>query len=382
MSRFCEQCGKELEPDENFCPYCGAKVEHDEPPPLSLTSSTNNDKNDFDKVTKWGIVALIVLTVIGYTYKNQKNQDKPAYTPPATSAVSETKPAPPATLNKYDLKIGLAELGVKKENLEKIFGVGKVKNDGWYDYGDFWAKFDSSGSVYWISCMSPNLVTPRYIHVGSTLAELERNYNINQFRKEYAKNTINYECDLQDATLIFSILKSSNRIEEIVLVKKIKEPKPPAEKPKYSSDEYNYSCTVNGETTYKGISQRGLACALYSVEKQKRIISEFGFNHTARGTFYIVTVIVDNNTNEPIFAPSIYLMDERGRKFSSDISAESTWETMYGVESAFQLNPWQPAWVYKVFDIPDDATITSLRCEAEFTLEHNNFNIPFRVVTD
>ena len=383
MSRFCEQCGKELEPGENFCPYCGAKVEYGEPPPtLSSTSSTNNDKNGLDKVTKWGIVALIVLAVIGYAYKDQKNQDKPIYKPPKTSAVSETKAAPPATLSKYDLKIGLAELGAKKESFEKIFGVGKVKNDGWYDYGDFWSKFDSSGSAYWISCMSPNLLTPRHIHVGSTLAELERNYNINQFRKEYAKNTINYECDLQDATLIFSILKSSNRIEEIVLVKKIKGPKPPAEKPKSSSDEYNYSCTVNGETTYKGIIQHGLACALYSVEKQKRIMSDFGFNHTARGTFYIVTVIVGNGNNDPIFAPSIYLIDEHGRKFSSDINAESTWETMYGVESAFQLNPGQPAWVYKVFDIPDNVNITSLRCEAELTLENNNFNIPFRVVTE
>ena len=118
------------------------------------------------------------------------------------------------------------------------------------------------------------------------------------------------------------------------------------------------------------------------MDYQKRITSDFGENHTARGTFYIVTVIVSNRTSEPIFVPGIYLIDEHGRKFSSDINAESTWETMYGVESAFQLNPGQPAWVYKVFDIPDNATITNLRCEASFSLEENEFNIPFRVVTD
>lgn len=32
MSRFCEQCGAQLEPNENFCPSCGAKVIRDEQP--------------------------------------------------------------------------------------------------------------------------------------------------------------------------------------------------------------------------------------------------------------------------------------------------------------------------------------------------------------
>ena len=394
MSRFCEQCGKRLEVNENFCPSCGAKVFNEElraqPPPPKTTSPPVID-NSFGKLIMGilggiGIIFFIIVVIAGSSSQNSTSEK---YDTPTRAPVETAKPPDPLT--ESDLRIGDLSLtsAANKTELDRRFGAGKVRDNGWYDYGDFWAKFDSGGNVYWLSYMNSNHSTPRGIHCGSTLAEIESAYGKNYLREEN-----DYEYDIKNTSLIFHIGKKTGKVEEIVLVKKIQEPKPPvgktntpAGKPKpptekSSSDEYNYSCTVNGEKAYKGINRLGLACALYSVEKQKRITSDFGSNHTARGTFYIVTVIVGNSTNEPIFAPSIYLMDEHGRKFSSDISAESTWETVHGAESAFQLNPGQPGWVYKVFDIPDDANITNLRCETAFSLEENNFNVPFRVVTE
>ncbi|MBQ6131932.1 MAG: zinc ribbon domain-containing protein [Selenomonadaceae bacterium] len=426
MTRFCEQCGAKLEAGENFCPSCGAKITRDEPPkpkaPPPSTSPSTSPKNTTEKssdhFTKFGIVTLILLIFLGVIYQYQKSQEKKSwtYSPPTSSsesptASSEPRKQIPAALNESDLEIGNIALSLSKTYLDEQFGAGKVQSDGWYDYGNFWVKFDSDYKVYWVSCMSANLNTPRGIHVGSTLTEIAKAYDIDKFRKETNDKTVNYECDLRGMTLIFSLLQNSDKVDEIVLVQRnrapqnpppaenpkppaenpkppAENPKPPAEKPKPPAekprvpDEYNYSCTVNGEKAYKGISRRGVACALYSVEKQKRITSDFGSNYTARGTFYIVTVIVGNFTNEPIFVPSIYLMDERGRKFSSNTGATSTYTVMHNVESAFQLNPGQPDWIYEVFDIPDDANITSLRCEASFSLEDNNFNVPLRVVTE
>ena len=409
MSRYCEQCGEKLAAGENFCPSCGTKVIIDEPPsqpstPAQKTSFALIPDDSLGKLIMgilggMGIIFFIVMFTAGSS--SQKYTSERYDSPSKTSAPADTKPKTPAALNEADLSISnnnrIVALNANKSYIDGQFGGGRVQSDGWYDYGDFWAKFDSTGRINWLSCMSANLSTSRGIHVGSTLADLERAYNINQFRKEIADITVNYECDFRDMTLIFSVLKSSNRVDQIVLVKKVQEPKPPAEKPKPPTekpkppaekpkpstfDEYNYSCTVNGEKTYKGIVRRGLACALYSVEKQKHITSDYGVNCTARGTFYIVTAIVDNNTNEPIFVPSIYLIDERGRKFSSDINATSTYTVVYNIESAVELNPNQPGWVYEVFDIPDDATITNLRCETSFSLDDNEFNIPFRVVAE
>ncbi len=389
MSRFCEQCGTKLDLSENFCPSCGTKVFHEEPraqPPPPKTTSPPVIDDSFGKLIMGilggiGIIFLVIIVTVGGLSQKSTSEKYDS----STQSSAETA-KPPAPLTESDLRIGDLSLtsATNKTELDRRFGAGKVKDNGWYDYGDFWAKFDSSGIVYWLSCTNSNYSTPRGIHCGSTLAEIETAYGKNYLREEN-----DYEYDIKDASLIFHIGKQTGNVQEIVLVEKIQEPKPPAkkpnppaEKPKSSSDEYNYSCTVNGEKAYKGISRLGLACALYSVEKQKRITSDFGSNHTARGTFYIVTVIVSNGTNEPIFAPSIYLMDERGRKFSSDTSATSTYTVMHDVESAFELNPGQPGWVYEVFDIPDDANITSLRCEASFTLEDNNFNVPFRIVTE
>lgn len=391
MSRFCEQCGKRLEVNESFCPYCGAKVELDETPSPSVAEPTSSPPvvdNSFEKLILGifggiGIIFFIVM-LVSAGGNSSKEYQSDNYATKTQGPVETTRP--PASLTESDFRIG--DLGLtsatNKTDLDKRFGAGKVKDYGWYDYGDFWAKFDSGGIAYWLSCMSANLSTPRGVRCGALISDVTAAYGNN-----YKVDGNNFEYSLNDLVLIFHL--NAGKVKEIVLVKKdVASPTPPisnqntapvAAKPKVS-DEYNYSCTVDGGTTYKGIKRLGLACALYSVEKQKRITSDFGLNHTARGTFYIVTVIVGNGTNEPIFVPSIYLIDDRGRKFSGDISAGATWHTMHGVESAFQLNPGQPGWLYEIFDVPDDANIVSLRCEAELTLEDNKFNVPFRVVTE
>lgn len=399
MSNFCEQCGEKLEPNENFCPFCGAEVIRDEPEPSPKPAPTPPSSptvfdNSFGTVIAWifsgiGIIFLIIIVIAGSSA--QKSTSERYDSPPATSESSDTrnvtydtKPAPPAALIESDFKIGDAELGVLKSYVDREFGAGKPKSDGWYDYGSFWAKFDSSGSVSWISCMNANLATPRGIHVGSTLAELEKAYNLNQFQKDIATNTVNYEGELNDIILVFSVLKRSNTVDEIILVRKNKEPQspPPPSKSNTPSDEYNHTFTVNGDATYKGINRHGLACALYKVDYQKHIFSDFGFNHTAQGTFYIVTAILGNNTLEPLSFTSIYLIDERGRKFSADINVSSTWRVMHNVDSILTLNPGQACFDYEVFDVPDNVKITHLRCEGFVGINSVEFDIPFRVVKE
>lgn len=226
MNRFCEQCGAKLEPDENFCPSCGARTEDEEPPQPSPPPPPPPQTNDDNKFIKWGALGLVVVAFCFFVYQ-QKHQEKErtwTYTPP-TAATSETKISTPSAIDELDFKIGSLALGLQRNEVEKIYGAGKVQSDGWYSYDDFWAKFDSNNRISWISCMSPNLYTTRGICVGLPLSDLEKFYDMNQFQKQTTDKYIRYEYKLQDNVLIFSVLKSSNKVDEIVLIKDVDEPK-------------------------------------------------------------------------------------------------------------------------------------------------------------
>ena len=70
MSRFCEECGTPLEPNENFCSNCGAKVIRDEPPQPTYTPPVNQPS------------------------------PQPTYTPPKSTPVESTsQPAENKTVN-------------------------------------------------------------------------------------------------------------------------------------------------------------------------------------------------------------------------------------------------------------------------------------------
>lgn len=407
MPKFCEQCGTKLDEGEIFCSSCGARVENDKPPPqpqisqsqISQSQISESDStkisspvidDSFGKLIK-GIIGVMFVIFIAITIFhsiiNYANKSTNTEYNSSTQTPGNTTESPPL-LTESDLRIGNLSLSTSKSYIDGQLGAGKIQKDGWYDYGDFWAKFDSDGKIYWLSSTSKNLSTPRGIHAGSTLNELQSVYNINQFRKEINTNTVSYAGDFNDMTLLFSVLKNSDKVDEIVLVKNKKAAKtpPPTEKSKTSYEGYNYGCTVNGEATYKGILQNGVACALYSIEKQKRIISNYGdSHHTARGIFYAVTVIVGNSGLEPIISPSIYLIDEHGRKFSSDITATSTWVAEHNFHDAFNLNPGQPDFMHEVFDIPENVNITHLRCESfNYSLDNmkNSFDVPFKIVKE
>ena len=170
-------------------------------------------------------------------------------------------------------------------------------------------------------------------------------------------------------------------------VKPVESPAPPPKKNKSSVDDgYNYSCKVNNNDgssiVYKGMSRRGVGGALYDMQCQKTINSNFGLNHTARGTFYIVTIIVGNMTNEPLNFTDFYLIDDKGRKYAEDINAGATFQTMNNFENPFSINPNQPVYLNKVFDIPDGVNIKYFRLESFVNFEENNFNVPFNIVTE
>lgn len=412
MSGFCEQCGKKLEDAENFCPYCGAKVVQDESTTDTSPISITNESSDSTKkliVVGVGIFFLLTGVIFFHNQKQEESSIKKTEIQSTSQIKKETDNTQPnlshetnksvdktvntlESLNKSDLLIGGLTLGMSRQNVKQKLGFPLNDSEDYYNYGDIEVSFDKNG-VKTVACSNnPSYNTPRGIHIGSTLAEVKSAYGTNYFTDNDAKGTI-YTYPLEKAHLRF-VIDGTGRVNRIAFYNtesnlkptekpntSAEKPNSHSEKPKTSHDEYNYSCKVDGKTTYKGIKRLGLSCALYSVKKQKSITSDFGSNYTARGTFYIVTVIVSNSTNEPIFVPSIYLMDDRGRKFSSDISAGATWQTMHGVESDFQLNPGQPGWLYEIFDIPDDANIKNLRCEASFSLEDNEFDVPFRVVT-
>ena len=286
----------------------------------------------------------------------------------------------PAPLTKADLAIGDLTLGMSPQVVEQKLGSFFPTH---YNilYGD-------NDAVILVRCTGGEAKTPRGIHIGSTLADVENAYGKN-YSTESASDKTLYSYHLENADLNF-LINAAGRVDTIAFyviyadAPSAETPKPsPPPAPKPANDGYNYTCTVGGTTTYKGIIRNGIACALYDWQTQKQMSFEYLGTYTARGNFYIVTAIVGNGTNAPIMTPTLYLVDERGRKYSSNDNVTSAYDANRNIEIELMLNPGQPQYAYEVFDIPDGVNITSLRCEA-FTADFDavEFNLPFRVVTE
>lgn len=446
MSKFCDKCGLPLKPNENFCTNCGAKIIRDESPSTPPDKPKSESKSPSTKVICIGlavavsvifIVAMFVnrsisdtnvshkpapveqpktqsATVPDVVGKNQsdavaaltaagieaKISDSYSADVPIGKIISQT-PNPGANiargqtvylyvskgvdpgktsepLTEADFTLGGLTLGMSKAEVKMKYGNPSNDGDDYFNYGNIEVGF-ANGLVKTVACTGSN-ATSRGIVIGASLADIERVYGKNYSRDKDASGDI-YTYKFGDSSLRFVLDERSGKITRIAVYKSTPKPSPPPA-PKPASDGYNYSCTVNGTTTYKGIKRNGIACALYDYQTQKQISSEY-FSKTARGTFYIVTAIVGNGTNAPIVYPTLYLVDERDRKYSSNNDATSIYNTIHNVEVELELNPGQPQFVYEVYDIPDGVNITGLRCEA-FTADFDavEFNLPFRVVTE
>ncbi|MBE8954139.1 MAG: zinc-ribbon domain-containing protein [Quinella sp. 2Q5] len=395
MARFCEQCGERLEDDENFCHACGTKVFRDDEPPPSPPPS--GEKKIFFII---GAVILCVLTgVVSYNYFAEKNSPPPAQQKTSQTITPEAKPptppstpkptAKPAPVNESDMTLGSLKLGMSRRDVEKIYGIPEVYSDSYYNYGNVEVGFD--GNKVKTVALTGLYSTVRGVSIGDSLKVVEEAYG-----KDYNVTTDDkgaiYTYELPTGHLRFVI--SNGRVSRIAIYVPASSaapkpttstpPKPSTKPAKFSADDsYNYTCNVTGEGVYRGIVRDGVGCALYSVDRRKYIASDFGGNHTARGTYYVVTVIVGNQTNAPIIEPSISLIDERGRKYSDDMDATSTYKVTIGAQTRWDLNPGQAYFVHAVFDIPDNVTVTDVRRDAvNENLSSTEFDVPFRVVTE
>ncbi|MBR2519401.1 MAG: PASTA domain-containing protein [Selenomonadaceae bacterium] len=447
MSRFCEQCGAKLEPNDNFCMTCGAKVIRDEPP-----DSSPKSKSPPTEIIYIGLgVAVLLLVTFGIFFQSSSpnrtvsrkpapvEQSKPAnITVPyvvgksqsdaaaalknvglevhvsdayddsvpigkiisqspnsganiakgqtvyvyVSKGVDPAKTKQPEPLTEVDLTIGGLTLGMSKSSVKTKYGNPSYEDEDYFNYGNVEVGF-ANDIVKTVACTGGN-ATARGIVIGDSLSQVERAYGTNYSRDKDGSGDI-YTYNFGNSALRFVFDAQTGKLTRIAVYKSTPNPKPtpPSPAPKPANDGYNYSCTVGGTTTYKGILRNGIACALYDWHTQKQMSFDYLGSYTARGTFYVVTVIVGNGTNEPIFTPSIYLVDERGRKYSSNDNVTSSYTTDRNVEIELMLNPGTPKFDYEVFDIPDGVNITSLRCEA-FTANFNavEFNVPLRVVTE
>lgn len=210
MSRFCEQCGTPLEPNENFCSNCGAKVIRDEPPQP--------------------------------TYTPPVNQPSPqtTYTPPKSTPVEST--ASPAAENKMvnflvllgillfigvgvyfainkqsDEALGEFYLGMSKDEVDRKLGAGTLHQDGYgYRNENYCLQFDSNNKVNVVICYNETVKTKKGIHIGSTIGEIKRAYGSNyQFvNDDYHPE---YIYTIGNSVLVFFIDKETNRVRSIVL---------------------------------------------------------------------------------------------------------------------------------------------------------------------
>lgn len=140
---------------------------------------------------------------------------------------------------------------------------------------------------------------------------------------------------------------------------------------------YNYKCKI-GDKIYQGRRQGNIGIALFSIEATKEISTSFN-KCRANGVFQVLKIVLSNYEKENISLGAVYLIDDNGRKFSTDIDATSTVEIAKDKAAVYSLNPDETEWIYQVFDIPKDANIIKIQYEG--FLDNNVIEIPFRVNT-
>ena len=220
MTRFCEQCGTPLEPNENFCSSCGAKVIRDEPPQPTYTPPP-------------------------------KSTPQPTYTPPKSTHVESTsQPAAENNMGKFLALIGIVlvlfggiylahdrnvseetslgefYLGMSKDEADRKFGAG-VTNDRGYNYanGYFWLEFNEYNKAVMIICYDETVNTKKGIHVGSMLIEVKHVYGTDyEFNDTDFPDTPAYIYRFGNqiggnSRLFFFIDKETNRVRAIRLDK-------------------------------------------------------------------------------------------------------------------------------------------------------------------
>lgn len=147
---------------------------------------------------------------------------------------------------------------------------------------------------------------------------------------------------------------------------------------KSSSAEYNYTCNLGEDGTFKGIAANNVGMAIVRETEQKKLGSL-----RSDGMFKVVYLAVTNKKKSDItvYSTTMTLIDTNGHKYSNSLEAEreviQNGKTNFDVLRAKQVNSGQTIVGVAVFEIPADAEIAELRYNEatdDITLE-----IPFKV---
>lgn len=222
-----------------------------------------------------------------------------------SKGVDPAKSKPPAPLSKSDFELAGLTLGMSTAEVKTKYGTPAYENEDYFNYGNVEVGH-ANGAVKTVACTG-GYATARGIVIGDSLSRVEKVYGTDySFDQDGNKNIYTYKFGDSSLRFVFDTQKGKlTRIAVYTSTPTKPTPPPASTKPappptKPADDSYNYTCTVNGTTTYKGIKRRGIACALYDWQTKKKMSFEYLGTYTARGTFYVVTAIVGNGTNEPI----------------------------------------------------------------------------------
>ena len=134
---------------------------------------------------------------------------------------------------------------------------------------------------------------------------------------------------------------------------------------------------------YKGRNNGQWGVALVEVRREQAIYPPYSNSINARGEFHIVTLVGTNYQNQADMFNTFELVDDKGRRFSEDINATSSYQTMIGTESYQNLNPNQTEFNVEVFDIPRDVNIVKIRYEKYMNINESDFiELPYHTVIE
>ena len=149
-----------------------------------------------------------------------------------------------------------------------------------------------------------------------------------------------------------------------------------------SQKDFNYSCNVDG-VRYKGRNNGQWGVALVEVRREQAIYPPYSNSINARGEFHIVTLVGTNYQNQADMFNTFELVDDKGRRFSEDINATSSYHTMTGTESYQNINPNQTEFNVEVFDIPRDVNIVKIRYEKYMNINESDFiELPYHTIVE
>lgn len=250
MSKFCPNCGTQLDDNAKFCMKCGQKLEPDK-------------KKTRKKYIAMAIAGLVVIGAVGFwADKNYFGQQAPASAPSKQTAAADTAAKTPEMTS--DLSLGGLDLDLTLDEMHERLGQeesSKQEDNHMYYFYEGLKVGSTNNKLTSLVSDNDKVATKRGLHQGDSYDDMVKAYGSSYNKMEYNGQML-YEYSFQsldgkNGILRFAVSEDTNKIAYI----SVRIPEENANKAKQtakaSSDTIDVTYT-GGKTTQLHLSQNSI----------------------------------------------------------------------------------------------------------------------------